>query len=278
MRNHAGLISLILACTLCFPLQPAHAAISCNISSPGWFSVYDPTVATPNDNTSRVTISCTRLLADPSTQAYTLAEDNGMNPGAKGVNQATLTKVIKYNEFQDAAFSVAWQPTSPFSGTINFGAGTTATVVIPYYARITAHQNVPAGNYTDLVTMTLTYGVATALATHSVLISTLNQCQISSPPGNITFNYTSFQATAAAASTSFDVRCTSALPYTMSLDTTSATLLGLTYTLSVPTGTYIGTGVPQIYSISGSIAAGQAGTCATATCTGTDTHTLTISY
>jgi hypothetical protein len=36
--------------------------------------------------------------------------------------------------------------------------------------------------------------------------------------------------------------------------------------------------VAQTFSINGSIAAGQAGTCATGSCSGSDTRTLTITY
>jgi hypothetical protein len=36
--------------------------------------------------------------------------------------------------------------------------------------------------------------------------------------------------------------------------------------------------LPQTYSINGSMAAGQAGKCATATCSGSQARTLTVSY
>jgi len=39
-----------------------------------------------------------------------------------------------------------------------------------------------------------------------------------------------------------------------------------------------GNGLTQNYTINGSIAGGQAGTCATATCSGSQTRTLTITY
>lgn len=280
MNIRHQLILFMLVGALGVAAQTAHAVISCNISSPGFFTVYDSTVAVPNDTTSSVTINCSRALADASTLTYNLNANNGLSPTGQ-INQAKLLTLIKYNEYQDAAFSVLWGPSPPaknaISGTINFGTGTTASVTIPFYIRIAAGQAAAAGNYTDTVTMILAYGTATALATHAVLISTVPQCQISSPPGNIMFTYTAFQPAVAVASTTFAARCTTALPYTMSLDADTP-MLDLAYSLLLPITTGTGTGLPQIYTISGTIPANQAGTCATATCTATAARTLLITF
>jgi len=93
----------------------------------------------------------------------------------------------------------------------------------------------------------------------------------------VVFNYVGFGA-AANASTSFGVTCSTYLPYTMALDATSGTILGLAYTigLSAPSGT--GNGAEQTYTISGTIAAGQSGTCATGSCTASQARVLTITY
>jgi hypothetical protein len=64
----------------------------------------------------------------------------------------------------------------------------------------------------------------------------------------------------------------------MALDATSSTLLGLNYTLSLSQTNATGTGLSQTFTINGSIAGGQSGTCATASCSGTETRTLTITY
>jgi len=109
-------------------------------------------------------------------------------------------------------------------------------------------------------------------------VLTSNTCQITTPPGNINFTYTSFQNTAATSGTTFASRCTTGLPYTMALDATSGNLLGLTYTLSLPVAAATGTGVDQTFNIDGSIAASQSGVCTTATCVDTQSRTLTISY
>ena len=64
----------------------------------------------------------------------------------------------------------------------------------------------------------------------------------------------------------------------LSLDASGGTLLGLNYSLSLPVTAGTGNGLPQTYSINGTAAANQVGTCATATCSATALRTLTITY
>jgi hypothetical protein len=95
----------------------------------------------------------------------------------------------------------------------------------------------------------------------------------------VLFKYTSFQVNPALASTAFGVTCVNGTAYTLSLDATTGTLLGLNYSLGVqPTGTQTGTGLVKSASINGSMPGGQAGTCSSASCSATAPRTLTISY
>ena len=64
----------------------------------------------------------------------------------------------------------------------------------------------------------------------------------------------------------------------MALDATSGTIVGLNYTLALSQTSATGNGLVQSHSVNGSIAGGQSGTCATATCSGSETRTLTVSY
>lgn len=99
---------------------------------------------------------------------------------------------------------------------------------------------------------------------------------------DLIFNYTSFGA-ALTPSSSFIVKCTSGLTYSLNLDGTNfggtTTTLGLAYTLALATPASAGTGADQTYTINGSMAAGQAGTCATpGGCTNTAARTITLAY
>ena len=78
----------------------------------------------------------------------------------------------------------------------------------------------------------------------------------------------------------FGVRCTNTLPYTMSLDATSGTVIGLAYTLGLSASSGTGAGLTGAsYSVTGNMASGQSGDCATtAICSGTQARVLTVSY
>jgi len=276
------LSSMLVPFGLCMH-QTAQAVTCATFSSPGWSATYDPNVVLATSTSSSVTVTCTRQKGDTKNVTLTVAANSGMQPaGAINLAKAPSGSLLQYNDYTDAAYTLIWGTGgSTLPVPLAFGGvGSTATATVAFYARIPAGQvGVTAGLFTDIVSLTLNNGAtAVSTTTFPVTVTVNANCAISTPPGAVTLNYTSFQNTPATGSTTFAATCTNALPYTLSLDATSGTLLGLTYTLSVPAGTYTGTGLPQSYVINGAIAAGQAGTCATATCTGTATRTLTITY
>ncbi|MFC5520711.1 hypothetical protein [Polaromonas jejuensis] len=139
---------------------------------------------------------------------------------------------------------------------------------------------------------TLPVQAATATGNFDVTVNLTPKCEITTTPGNLSVNYTSFQTTDATNSTDFAVRCTNTLGYSMALSSTSGTLVGLDYTLAIrnagdtanaSTGTGAGTTATS-YKIKATVAKDQSGTCSTAqtsptVCTATDSaRTLTITY
>lgn len=278
MKTFGRLAALLLA----FAAAPSFAAITCNVTLTSISTVYSPTVATDNTSTGSYTISCTRLASDANSLAWSLAANNGLQPGG-GNNRVNLAgNRYSYDTYIDPSHTTKWQGGTRFTGTLNFGASLSASVSGSFDVVVYGSQTVqPAGTYTDTVTATLrnTANNATLDTTpFTVSVITTNSCQLYTPPGDISLSYTSFQVSAAAANTSFGVRCTTALPYTMALDATSGTIVGLTYTLALSQTSATGNGVIQNYSVNGSIAGGQAGTCATASCSGSQTRTLTVTY
>jgi hypothetical protein len=139
---------------------------------------------------------------------------------------------------------------------------------------------------------TLPAHAATAAGTFDVVINLTSKCEINSTNAstgavinNVVFNYTSFQTTAATSTGGgFNVRCTNSLPYTLALSNTGVTddAVNLAYTLALSATSGTGNGSDQAFTVNGTMAAGQAGTCANATCTNTaatnKTKTLTITY
>lgn len=121
-------------------------------------------------------------------------------------------------------------------------------------------------------------------ADFTVNVDLISACSMSSPT-TVDFNYTSFGGAVASTGGDFNVTCTNGLAYTFTLDAAagvttggagsiSNTLLGLNYTLTAPAG---GSG-SAARQITGSMIAGQAGTCAGATCNATAIHSLIITY
>ncbi|MEQ1589991.1 MAG: hypothetical protein ABL902_06535 [Gallionella sp.] len=118
-----------------------------------------------------------------------------------------------------------------------------------------------------------------------VNVNLISACNVSTP-GAMSLTYTALQTTAATASTPFVVTCVSGLPYTVAVSSpnTIDNAVNLSYSLAVipPVGGGTGTGVAQNYSIDGTIAAGQTGTCTTANCMNTaatnKAHTVTVAY
>lgn len=123
---------------------------------------------------------------------------------------------------------------------------------------------------------------ATATAPFNVTASLTSKCEVTTAVTDVAFTYTSFQTTAATATGgAFSVRCTNTLPYTLSVTATSGTVIGLAYTLGLSAAGGTGAGLTTAsYNVTGNMASGQSGTCNTslAACTGTNAHTLTVTY
>ena len=274
---------LLTAIAILLPAFSSQAAITCNISSSGFATAYNPGSATANITQTSFTVTCTRgASGDPTSVSYTVAANNGLNSVGINNRAAFGGSYIRYDDYKDGACGTQWKGSNTFADTITFSGTGIVSKTTAYWGCVTASQTgLPAGTYTDSVTITLSYGPnpqSTATNIFSVSISTPAVCNVTAAPGNIVFNYTAFTASAVTASTTFGATCTNALPYTMALDATSGTMLGLNYTLALGAASSVGTGSQQTISITGTMAAGQSGTCTVGTCTATQARTLTITY
>ena len=268
----------------------AQAAVSCGISSSGFFSVYDGLVAADNLNQSTFTITCSRVATDPSTFNYiAYTNDGSHNNGPHNrAKIATSNNYLDYDFYIDSAYSVNWSKSNKcIIGVVNFGTSLSGTQTKTYYAKIPKAQTaIPQGTYIDTVVTSVAYNqsacqtnaTANLSTTFQVQISNIPSCQIALPPGTVAFTYTAFSATPATASTTFAARCSSTIPYTMALDANVGVVSGLNYGLTLSARSATGNGALQNYSINGTMAAGQAGSCASANCTATDRRTLTVTY
>lgn len=132
--------------------------------------------------------------------------------------------------------------------------------------------------------------------TFNVNVTLTSSCTLGAVT-DLAFAYTSLQAGASTATGGgFSVSCTTSLPYTFGLQsgagpatppggaTISVTddAVNLSYSLGLSAAGGTGSGVAQAYSVTGSMAGAQAGTCAVASCTNAaatnKTHTLIVNY
>ncbi|NCU10725.1 MAG: spore coat protein U domain-containing protein [Sphingomonadaceae bacterium] len=116
------------------------------------FGTYDPTSASATDSTSSINVTCTIGTS------FSVGLNAGSTAGASVTarQMASGSDRLNYALFSDAARTTNWGNTP---GT-NTPAPTTATALpatLTVYGRIAAQQNVPAGSYTDTVTITVTY-------------------------------------------------------------------------------------------------------------------------
>lgn len=151
----------------------------------------------------------------------------------------------------------------------------------------------------SLVAAALASGHAQAGSTSgqfNVNVTLTSACTMSAVTA-VDFAYTSMQAGAATATGGgFSVTCTNSLPYTFGLQSGggaatppgAATIsitdnaLNLGYSLGLSAAGGSGNGAAQSYSVTGTMAGSQAGTCAAASCNNSAatnrTHTLIVNY
>lgn len=287
------LIKSCLLTFLCLLDMSAQAAVTCNVSPSGYSSVYDSLATANNVNQGSVTVNCMRDAGDPATFNYILFTDDGAyNNGAN--NRAKLTTAntyLLYDFFTSSAYSTNWSKSNKcVTGTINFGTGLSGVQTMPFYSRIPAQQATPQGLFLDTVVVYLSSNQTACRNNASqdfsgsmqVSISTVPACQIARPPTDMVFNYTSWQVDPAPSSSSYDIRCSINLGYTMNLLPATGTASGLAYSLMLNNSGGTGNGAIQTYTITGAMPANQIGTCTLAagstTCSETNQHTLQVNY
>lgn len=116
------------------------------------FGNYDPTSASAVDATTTVQVTCT------TGTSFTVGLNAGLASGAtvttrKLQNGANL---LAYQLYSNAGRTTNWGNT-PGTDTPAATVATTTPTTLTVYGRLAALQNVPAGSYSDTVTVTVNY-------------------------------------------------------------------------------------------------------------------------
>ncbi len=249
--------------------------------------------------TGTISGSCTAANAsEASTRPYIyIGVNQGEPPAGRAMTRQNGTELLTYEIYHRNATSGPWTEGTGVSSTTNSSGGvfyrmtnTTAAQAFsfPYYVRIpTPQATAPAGIYDDLtVSATIRLSNSAGLATGSVLglasfgvsASIQHSCYFSTSPAPLVLNYTSFSASPATGSAGFALSCTYNTPYTLTIPTATGTLLGVNYSLTLSAASGTGTAGPQNFTVNGTAAANQAGTCTSGACTASQGHTITVGF
>lgn len=116
------------------------------------FGSYNPTSGTNLDATTTLSVTCT------SGTSYTVGLSTGNGSGATVANRKLTNGAnsLSYALYQDASRTTNWGNTAGTDTPASAVAGSSATS-LTVYGRVASGQNVPAGTYTDSVTITVNY-------------------------------------------------------------------------------------------------------------------------
>lgn len=273
----------------------SEAATSCAISA----GPTDFTAAYSSTTNVRVskTVSVTCVTTSGTQNVnYTITPNHGLFPsGAQ--NQANFgANNLKYDFYTATNCTTNW---SGVTGTMTARvAGRTQNTT--FYGCVKPATPAPTAGYygdSESFTLTITSPAGTTITgtnpwTFPVDLSVPTSCRIKTPPGNIDFGtYPAFSSSTLKAFAVLDVQCTaSSLAITLDIGPTAGGVVpntGLNYSLAInttsiggsnPLATTSGATGTRTFYINGTMPAGQAGTCANASCLGSDTRTLTVTY
>ncbi len=125
----------------------------CSVSASALnFGNYDPTSATDLDASTTLDVLCT------DGTSFTVGLNQGTASGATVSSRAMVNgaNTLDYALFQDAGRTTNWGNT-PGSDTPAADTATVTANSLTVYGRVTAGQNVPAGGYSDTITVTVNY-------------------------------------------------------------------------------------------------------------------------
>ncbi len=276
----------------------AYAAYSCTVTATSSGLIYQ--TPSPRDVTGSATLTCTRSSGDANSLTYRLKASDGLQANTtapyRRVRLGSTANYLYYALRRGGACNnnTNWRApatgtTDVETGTLNFGAALTATTTLSYCIRVRVGSgsnpaSPAAGVYSDTFNVFAQYpdnnaGAISPSAPVVMTVGVSNQCVFNTYPGNLSFNYTAFSATTQTSTTSFMLRCSSGLPWTISVSPNPAVLQGLRYTITPSPASGSGNGnTGQAVTLTGSMQAGQAGTCTGLTCAGTQAHTVFITY
>lgn len=138
--------------TTTFPVSTTVLTACVVTALPLSFTSYNPTSTSDTDSTTTMAVICT------AGTPYTVALSKGTNGSAVNARKMILTAgsdLLDYQLFSNAGRTANWGTTDGSDTIVGAATGIAQTVTI--YGRIPAGATVPAGVYTDTVTVSINY-------------------------------------------------------------------------------------------------------------------------
>lgn len=162
---HSVLLFSILILFFLLTIPPAHAdctgpGCSCSINVPDFtFNAYDTNNKSSADASSTVSVTCS-ALATGSNIAYDISISKGNSGTYSERELMSGVSTLAYNLFTNSARSVVWGDGSGMSTSVSAAytlSSLSRTDHFDIFGRIPAEQNVPVGQYTDILTVTIAF-------------------------------------------------------------------------------------------------------------------------
>lgn len=152
----------VAALLLLAPLAAQAAACRFQASGGLAFGTYEILARAPRDSQAQVTVTCE---GTGTAQAVTLmlrvdAGANAAGGGRRLRHAGGSTATLQYGIYRDAARSSSWGMTTgvdTLGATLSVPATGSTSAGFVMYGRIPPGQDVPVGNYTDAVRLTIDY-------------------------------------------------------------------------------------------------------------------------
>lgn len=290
-RSRLFMLAAALGCST-LPAGQAWAVLACSITaSPATLSgAYDP--ASNLDMQGSFVINCTRAKNDSKNQ--TLWIGLNQSAGQTMAKAAPYADTLAYGIYTDVGRTTRW--TQGVGGgltlPLSFGNTTAASATAAVYMRANSGQtDRAAGTYSDTLNVTLnsndSLGQNLSGTTLTTEATVAKSCVVDLAPLTYSLSYQAFRSTALVDSTqSVAVTCSKGTQVTLALDQVVGVILPveLKYTLTfsatsqTAAGTSSSSATAQNFGLTLTVPAGQAGACGAATCNGSDTRQITVTY
>lgn len=154
---HRPIFALLAAAALVTtPAAQAQLTLSCSVITASLlFGTVDPSGGSATPGTGTITVSCVGINLTGVTYEIALSAGNGTYAQRQMLSGGNA---LNYNVYTSSNYQTVWGDGS--AGTAKVSGGLTVLVTSglhPAHGRIPGSQNVPAGTYTDQLTVTVTY-------------------------------------------------------------------------------------------------------------------------